>query len=183
MTVAAEHVLSNIVTDPCVQTLDPTESSKFFKIVYTPPLEKVTLMSYQIPLEMAVPVIRGFYQMKQIAPDAVKLLVQLKLDVAVNNQFAYCDALLPFPSFGGIARYDAAPTVGTLQIKENHTLYWRIGQKFPTRNLEVAMPATIYFSAPLAAVGFVDLISNLGVSNTLFTLCAWLHRDLWMIPF
>jgi hypothetical protein len=49
-----------------------------------------------------------------------------------------------------IVSLDAIPTAGTVNInsKKENALVWHIGTKFTNRNLEVALPATVYFEPP-----------------------------------
>jgi hypothetical protein len=49
-----------------------------------------------------------------------------------------------------IISFDALPTAGTISINPNkqNSLLWSLGNKFTNRNLEVALPATIYFETP-----------------------------------
>lgn len=76
----------------------------------------------------------------------MKVLVQLKLDDKVNNSFQYCEVDLPFPNRGNIINMEISPTAGAITLSpDKKGLKWNLGQKFTSRNKEVALPATIYF--------------------------------------
>eukprot|EP01113_Clastostelium_recurvatum_P001049 TRINITY_DN10444_c0_g3_i1.p1 TRINITY_DN10444_c0_g3~~TRINITY_DN10444_c0_g3_i1.p1 ORF type:complete len:482 (-),score=-3.74 TRINITY_DN10444_c0_g3_i1:49-1494(-) len=132
-----------ISVDPCVQAeLDPTHSNKF---VFVPPLDPFNLCTYGVSRMNRIP-LRGFYQMKEISPNVVKILVQLKLD-SDTNQFEYCVMHIPFKGRGFISGVQMSPTAGSVALDPSQTmLVWNIGQKFTGKNLEVALPAEISFS-------------------------------------
>ena len=79
------------------------------------------------------------------------MLLQLKLHDKVNNSFEYCEVHIPFFNRGTIAQYEASPTTGSVSLDEQRKrLIWKIGTKFTSKNLEVALPATLNFtSSPL----------------------------------
>jgi len=82
----------------------------------------------------------------------VKILAQLKLHEAVNNSFHYCEMRLPFPNRGRIVSTLVTPTAGTVAVDDKKkALFWNIGQRFTSRNLEVALPGTISFDGDSSA--------------------------------
>jgi AP-5 complex subunit mu-1 len=80
----------------------------------------------------------------------VKFLIQLKLSKDVKNHFAYCEIHIPFFNRGPILSYESTPSSGSIEVSPNKTeLVWFLGKHFTTsRNLEVAMPATVKFHPP-----------------------------------
>jgi len=136
--------LGQINTHPCVQNTDH-ETSK--KLTFNAQMDTLfSLCHYTINDVDKMPM-RGFYQMKEISPTEVKLLLQLKLEEYVKNEFEYCRVILPFFNHGIIENTSAANTAGDLTIREDKkALVWDIGSKFTSRNREVALPATIYFN-------------------------------------
>ncbi|KAL6061238.1 AP-5 complex subunit mu-1 [Balamuthia mandrillaris] len=135
--------LSHFTVSPKVQASDVLATKK---LCFSPPLSPFTLCSYAATGLARLP-IRGFYQMKEIENNQVKLLVQLKLEADVNNHFEYCEVHIPFPNRGKIVATQVSPTAGTISFDTHEqTLIWNIGQRFTARNLEVALPATLTFS-------------------------------------
>eukprot|EP01113_Clastostelium_recurvatum_P001046 TRINITY_DN10444_c0_g1_i5.p1 TRINITY_DN10444_c0_g1~~TRINITY_DN10444_c0_g1_i5.p1 ORF type:complete len:372 (-),score=2.77 TRINITY_DN10444_c0_g1_i5:12-1127(-) len=158
-----------ISVDPCVQAeLNPTHTNKY---VFVPPLDPFNLCTYGVGQMNKIP-LRGFYQMKEISPNVVKILVQLKLDGDINNQFEYCVMHIPFKGRGLISTVQMSPTAGSVALDPSHTmLVWNIGQKFTGRNLEVALPAEISFNgetstAPLLSSATLGWLSPSAVAAT-----------------
>ena len=142
---------------PCVQQVDLSNPA-LIRLSFAPPLGAFTLMKYSLdpppstlasgnPFALAFP-LRGFYQMKEVNPTQVKVLVQIKLQEEVNNDFEYCEIEIPFPNRPPIVHVDLQPTAGTIEIKRNrpNVVVWNIGQKFTARNLEAACPGTVTFA-------------------------------------
>jgi len=141
--ISTPQEISHMAVDPSVQTIADVIATS--KLSFTPPVESFSLCSYGLKPLKKVP-LRGFYQMKEIPDNGVKLLVQLKLDEDINNNFEYCQLLIPFRNRGNIVNVLMSPTAGSVSIAPNHrALLWNIGQKFTGRHLEVALPAEIYF--------------------------------------
>lgn len=135
--------LTSICIHPNVQNSDFFDTLKF---TFCPPLHRFVLCHYAATNISKLP-LRGYYQMKESSSNEVKILVQLKLDEEVNNDFEYCHVDIPFPNRGKIISLDALPTAGTVTVNPSreNALRWNIGNKFTSRNLEVALPATICF--------------------------------------
>ncbi|XP_065919140.1 AP-5 complex subunit mu-1-like [Dysidea avara] len=106
--------------------------------------EQFTLCSYTISDLTFLP-IRGFYQMK--GDSSLKLLLQLKLDQNVKNSFEKCEVQLPFYHRGPIERVDnISPASVQLSLSQDkYKIIWNIGQKFPTKSLELFLQATVHF--------------------------------------
>lgn len=90
--------------------------------------------------------IRGFYQMKLIGDEA-RLLIQLKLDPALENNLSSCRVIIPFFGRPPIRVLSGAPTAGECLVREDGAaLVWEVGNKFAGRNLEVALRASVGFA-------------------------------------
>jgi len=81
-----------IAAHPCVQNTD-AEISK--KLQFSPPVGQFVLFRYDVDNVDKLP-IRGYYQMKEISSTEIKVLLQLKLQEYVRNDFVYCRVVLPF---------------------------------------------------------------------------------------
>lgn len=77
----------------------------------------------------------------------MQVSVQLKLSNKVKNLFEYCELHLPFFHRGPVVQVDSAgPSTGAILLStDKRRLVWDIGQKFPSKTLEVSMNATIHF--------------------------------------
>jgi AP-5 complex subunit mu-1 len=148
--------LDHLVVHSCVQNADTdpvmvtspigggdNESGNIRNIRFSPPLEDFTLCHYQLTPSLLP--IRGYYQMK--GEKAVELLVQLKLHETVRNNFDYCEVQIPFYNRGPISKIDnVVPATATYHISSNgRCLVWNIGQRFPSKTLEVSFGATVTF--------------------------------------
>ncbi|XP_062502986.1 AP-5 complex subunit mu-1-like isoform X3 [Corticium candelabrum] len=156
--------LDHIVVHPCVQSGDTEEppllaqslseslaaaaasnsaALKSRKLKFSPPLESFVLCQYMASSVPHLP-IRGFYQMK--GERVVKLLIQLKLSDKVKNQFEYCEVHIPFFNRGPIINADVSPTSAIVTPStDKKAMIWNIGNKFPSKSLEMSMNATVYF--------------------------------------
>jgi len=116
------------------------------QLSFQPPLDQCKIMKYKLDNVMIFP-FRGYYQMKEISNTETKVLIQLKLDENINNQFNYCRLIIPFSKRKRISNVHEAVTTGTIFVREDRTaIIWDIGQKFTGRNREVAFgPATVMF--------------------------------------
>jgi len=86
--------LTSICIHPNVQNSDFFDTLKF---TFCPPLHRFVLCHYAATNISKLP-LRGYYQMKESSSNEVKILVQLKLDEEVNNDFEYCHVDIPFPN-------------------------------------------------------------------------------------
>jgi AP-5 complex subunit mu-1 len=158
--------LDHLLTHPCVQSADvtplsplrgPPDQLRNRKIRFSAPNETFTLCSYQVSSLPVLP-IRGFYQMK--GESKVQLLVQLKLSENVKNNFELCEVRLPFFHRGPIQKIEnvspvtASAALSTLPDKR--TLVWNIGQRFPSKTLELSLQATVRFPDHYTPTGGVD---------------------------
>lgn len=144
--------LDHLITHTCVQSADVAIASpsgtdqRNRKIRFSAPNETFTLCNYQVSALPMLP-IRGFYQMK--GEKTVQILVQLKLNEMVRNNFEYCEVRLPFFHRGPIQRIDnVSPTYISSALSvlpDKRTVVWSIGQKFPSKGMEVSLQATILF--------------------------------------
>lgn len=138
--------LAALALHQCATASGDVLSSK--KITFSPPLEPFQLCHYSCQPAAAHLPVRGFYQLKSISETEVRLLLQLKLISGTSNEFDYFDVHLPFPTRGRILSADRAPTAGSVSVtKDGQGLLWKVGTRFSTANLEVALPATVQFDA------------------------------------
>ncbi len=150
--------ITNTTFHSCV-LLDASEASgtaTINKITFTPPLGSFDLLQYSVEGSLKRP-IRGFYQMKLISANQAKFLLQLKIDPEYKNEFAYFNVEIPFFNSGIIVDFQSAGTIGVVTIAEDqHSLLWRIGTKFSTRNMEVALPVEVTFDPSVEHSGEKD---------------------------
>ncbi|XP_002731573.1 AP-5 complex subunit mu-1-like [Saccoglossus kowalevskii] len=146
--------ISNLIVHPCVMVADTHSTDGVFnngsdqpitrRIRFSPPVETHLLCHYS-SLSLTKLPIQGFYQMRG-DQKSVKILVQLKLHEKVKNSFDYCEVQFPFYNRGSILNYDAASSVGTIVVgPDKRRLVWNVGQRFPSRNLEAELKATVNF--------------------------------------
>ncbi|XP_013392723.1 AP-5 complex subunit mu-1 [Lingula anatina] len=114
------------------------------RLEFFPPPEMFVLCQYTAS-GIDLP-IKGFYQMKG---DLFKadLLLQLKLKEHVKNTFQYCFVQLPFYNRGLIVNQDCTASHGSVSVSpsDGRTLVWNVGQKFPSKTLEVSLKAALLF--------------------------------------
>lgn len=142
--------IDHLVLHSCVQSADaePTDGtdSRNRKIRFSAPLESFTLCHYLASQVSFLPV-RGFYQMK--GDHTVKLLIQLKLNEIVKNNFEYFEVHMPFFNRGPIDRVDSiVPVTASTALslsQDRKTIVWDIGQRFPSKSLEMSLQATVHF--------------------------------------
>lgn len=84
---------------------------------------------------------------------SVTLLIQLKLNDNVKNNFEYCEVHIPFFNRGPVEKIEdvsmspsSMSPVLTLS-PDKKKLVWNIGQKFPARTPEVSLQATVSFQS------------------------------------
>ncbi|EFA76851.1 hypothetical protein PPL_09603 [Heterostelium album PN500] len=154
--------ITHMSIDSTVQTTSDVAITN--KITFTPPLDNFRVLTYGVSGVKTIP-IRGFYQMKEITPTLVKILVQLKLNDQMQNSFDYCLMRIPLSGRGNIVTVNASPTTGSIHIDMNlRAIIWNIGQKFSGRNLEVALPAEIAFG-PITNPPITPTLSVTGSSG------------------
>eukprot|EP00041_Stephanoeca_diplocostata_P038400 m.1512200 g.1512200 ORF g.1512200 m.1512200 type:complete len:327 (+) comp25213_c0_seq5:1216-2196(+) len=140
--------IDSVVTHACVQSIEPNGHTNTVnhthKLRFVPPTSQFELCAYKMCATSIRLPLRGFFQMKTIRKQTVRLLIQLKLDDEVPNNFDFCEVVLPLRR-GKIVSVDAQPTSGAMSLSGGgHGLTWTLGQKWKTR--EVACPATVRFS-------------------------------------
>jgi len=136
--------LGQINTHPCVQNLDYEKTKKF---VFNSQMDTPFSLCHYTVNDVDKMPMRGFYQMKEISPTEVKLLLQIKLEEYVKNEFEYCRVILPFFNHGNIENVSATVTTGEYTVREDKkAIVWDIGTKFTNKNKEVALPATVHFN-------------------------------------
>lgn len=115
------------------------------KVRFRPPTESFPLCHYSAKTPHGLPV-QGIYQMQGDA-NSVQISVQLRLSNKVKNSFDYCEVHLPFFHRGPVVRLDSAgPSAGNILLSpDKRRLVWDVGQKFPSKSLEVSLSATIFF--------------------------------------
>lgn len=129
------------------------DSPSGMQVTFTPPIGPTSLVKYSLDTG-AIP-IRGFYQMKEMASNQRKILLQLKVADPAANQFEFLIVELPFPGQPDIVGIDIQPTVGTISVdpKRKHTLVWNVGTKISGKNLEASLSGLVFFEdTPSAAV-------------------------------
>ncbi|XP_046351242.1 AP-5 complex subunit mu-1-like [Haliotis rufescens] len=150
--VALDHLLIH----PCVQSADSgiVDAASMTqshppprRLRFIPPTEMFILCQYSVTGLQELPIF-GVYQMKCDAKIA-NLTVKLKLNNQVKNMFEYCEVQIPFFNRGSISMHDSSPSQGSVTLAPDKTiLVWNVGQKFPSKTLEVTMSANIQFSGP-----------------------------------
>lgn len=115
------------------------------KVRFRPPTESFPLCHYSAKTTHGLPV-QGIYQMQGDA-NSVQVSVQLKLSNKVKNSFEYFEVHLPFFHRGPVVRVDSAgPSTGSILLSpDKRRLVWDIGQKFPSKTLQVSLNATVHF--------------------------------------
>jgi hypothetical protein len=101
------------------------------------------LMRFEAAPPKSLP-FRGFYQMKPVSAKEAKLLLQVKLNDRLCNNFEYCRVVLPFQNVGQIESFEVSPTEGTVTLLEN-CLVWDLGTSIAGRKLECALPMSVKF--------------------------------------
>ncbi len=161
------------------QVLCPTNP---FTLVFNPPAGGFVLCKYNVCDESTSMIssgtnapnnstvrlpLRGFYQMIELdkeeinGMDAVEMVIQLKLDKSVSNNFEYCNVYIPFPNKRAISDFKLSqPTVGQVTKSNSaHALIWKIGNKFKTKDLEVVLTAKVFFNRG-GGTGDDDVVSD-----------------------
>ena len=80
------------------------------------------------------------------------------------------DVMIPLHSFGRISHIECTPPAGSISVQpDQSSLVWAIGQKFPTKNLQLALPATVTFkpdTKPVSSIASViDSLSTLASNH------------------
>jgi hypothetical protein len=91
---------------------------------------------------------RAFYQMKPVSSREAKLLIQMKLNDRLPNNFEFCNVVLPFHS--SIESFEVSPTEGLVKKRaDGKALVWDLGTAIQGRKLECALPVTVKFVEPI----------------------------------
>lgn len=137
--------VNDLKLHPSVQNFNIKKNALDLQCI--PPLGPFTLCKYIIEDHVKIP-IRGFYQMKEISPYHIKILIQLKLQENVNNHFEYFQVEIPFPNRTEINALELNPTIGSVSLhpKKKNIVIWNIGHKVGSKNLELSLPGSIFFN-------------------------------------
>ncbi|XP_072030857.1 AP-5 complex subunit mu-1-like isoform X2 [Amphiura filiformis] len=149
--------IDNLIVHPCVQAADTQFVNTGYKsnasltqrkVRFTPPSEMFILCHYTMSdadTNQSLP-ITASYQMKGNEQEA-NLMIKVKLNKRVRNWFEYCEVQLPFYNRGPVSDIDATPSHGTVILSsDRRRVGWDIGQRFPSKTLEVTLQAKIRFA-------------------------------------
>ena len=148
------HGRGRLLNNPAqVQALEPTGLATvvnlMHKLRFVPPAAQFELCGYKMCSTTIKLPIRGFFQMKAINENSTRILVQLKLEEGLPNQFDFCEARVPFQG-RTVASIDGTPTSGSLAVSPSGRL-----------------PVTWYGDDYLSQVGpILDYSSTSGVGRT-----------------
>ncbi|KFM57535.1 MHD domain-containing death-inducing protein, partial [Stegodyphus mimosarum] len=138
-------LLDSLVIHPCVEVhCDPSSpaSSLLRRLRFSPPLHEFILFHYCSP-EPKQPPVQGVFKM--LGENPVELLVQLKLNEYMKNNFEFFDVIIAFFNRGPVKSIDFNINCGAPKLSEDkHTLKWSIGAKFP-KDLEAVITAKLEF--------------------------------------
>eukprot|EP01130_Rhizamoeba_saxonica_P001075 TRINITY_DN1094_c0_g1_i1.p1 TRINITY_DN1094_c0_g1~~TRINITY_DN1094_c0_g1_i1.p1 ORF type:complete len:323 (+),score=68.83 TRINITY_DN1094_c0_g1_i1:439-1407(+) len=113
------------------------------KLVFSPPLSSFHLLTYSLLSIPDIP-IRGYFQMHINESGQAQVLLQLKLNTDIPNNFQYCRISIPFSR--EIASIVPTHSEGNVKVnEENDGLVWDIGQRFVGRRREASLPVIVNF--------------------------------------
>ncbi|KAJ6226762.1 ap-5 complex subunit mu-1 [Anaeramoeba flamelloides] len=118
-------------------------------ICLLPNNKRTKILKYKVQQPEQVP-IRGYFQMIEISPTQIDLLIQLKFMDHIPNSLKFCNLQLRFRN-RDIKKIDLNPSSGNItKSKENDSINWNIlsgsSSKKTVKNLEVQLPGSIFFS-------------------------------------
>ncbi|KAJ3440931.1 ap-5 complex subunit mu-1 [Anaeramoeba flamelloides] len=118
-------------------------------ICLLPNNKRTKILKYKVQQPEQVP-IRGYFQMIEISPTQIDLLIQLKFMDHIPNSLKFCNLQLRFRN-RKIKKIDLNPSCGNItKSKENDSINWNIisgsSNKKTVKNLEVQLPGSIFFS-------------------------------------
>lgn len=145
--------LDQLTIHPCVLSADSMPLSETAKVVagtpvprrirFSPPTELFTLCHYSASRLQELPIF-GSFTMK---PDNHKfqVTVLLKLSDQIRNAFDYCELQIPLLNGPPVQSVDSSPSQGVITISpDKRIIVWNIGQKFPSKTMEVTLTAIIH---------------------------------------
>ena len=123
-------------------------------ISFSPPAGAFVLCKYNIA-HATKPPVRGYYQMRELADNKIEFLLQLAID-STDDQFDYCNVLIPFPNRSDIVDISYQSQQGQLtKGKGRNNLVWAIGNRWKTK--ELSMSATVTFNPTDSASASKDV--------------------------
>ena len=145
------YASSSICADPydssfaCAMGAGADAKDRVCHVSICPPLKmEQSIMRYQAEAPKVLP-FRGFYQMKLVAAKEAKLLIQIKLNEKVTNNFEYCSIVIPFDGIGKVESFEVSPTEGTVKKANETDIVWELGNAISGRKLECALPMSVTF--------------------------------------
>ncbi|GAB1608634.1 AP-5 complex subunit mu-1-like [Argonauta hians] len=158
MPTSERYCLDNFTVHPCVQSadvddvlsdnqeLDSRISSR--RIRFIPPQEQFTLCNYSVSDPRDMP-ITGYYDMQVEPGGKVVIEVRLTLNPKIKNSFEVCELQIPIYNRGLVQSYEVNASQGSVQLVDKRKLVWNIGQKFPSKSLEVFLTSTLILNKQL----------------------------------
>ncbi|XP_076464112.1 AP-5 complex subunit mu-1-like [Babylonia areolata] len=144
--------LDQLTVHPCVLSADwmPLPDNKAShgapaprRIRFSPPTENFTLCHYSARQLQELPIF-GSFTMKP-EDNRLQVSVLLKLSDQIRNTFDYCELQIPLLNGPPVQNVDSSPSQGVVTVSpDKRIVVWNIGQKFPSKSLEVSMTATVY---------------------------------------
>ncbi|XP_041354497.1 AP-5 complex subunit mu-1-like [Gigantopelta aegis] len=185
--------LDHLTIHPCVQSADSAEldtvvsrdSVPSRRIRFTPPAEMFTLCHYTASRLQELPIF-GVYQMTYDSRTA-KFNVNLKLSDQIKNNFEYCELQIPFYNRGVISSFETTPSQGSTSLSpDKNIVVWNVGQKFPSKTLEVSMTAIVHFSettsTPLSSAEELFCVGQNGYAQLYFKIPEFTHTGCYIDP-
>ncbi|KAL8622943.1 hypothetical protein ACOMHN_027064 [Nucella lapillus] len=144
--------LDQLTVHPCVLSADsmPLPDNKASvgvpaprRIRFSPPVDNFTLCHYSARQLQELPIF-GSFTMKP-EDHRLQVSVLLKLSDQIRNAFDYCELQIPILNGPPVVSVDSSPSQGVVSTSpDKRIVVWNIGQKFPSKNLEVTLAATIH---------------------------------------
>lgn len=131
---------------PCASASDVlTQKSVVFRPPLSCPFDVLTYATASEIEKRHLPV-RGFYQMKEVAENKIRFLIQLKLSINVPNAFSQMVVSIPFYRMGTIEGIEGSPSQGSSAVHSNRSMIiWDVGQRMLGKSLEATFDAHVTF--------------------------------------
>ncbi|CEL93782.1 unnamed protein product [Vitrella brassicaformis CCMP3155] len=101
-------------------------SANILKITCTPPTGPFILSRYRYNRSSIVP-LKGAYQLKELSPTELRLLLQIHFHPSIAASFTRCQVRLPLHHRGAIRNHDLKCSAGTFSlIEQNHCIVWNL---------------------------------------------------------
>lgn len=153
-----KYPLDNIMVHSCVQSADTDDiilgnqdwesRANPRRIRFIPPMEQFVLCNYSVSTAEELP-ISGYYDMQIDITGKIIVEVRLSLSNKIKNSFDLCELRIPIYNRGLVQSYDVNASQGSVQLVEKRMLVWNIGQKFPSKNLEVFLTSSLQMNKQL----------------------------------